>query len=240
MTEPIRVDELASDDRMLDMVASRTYDGADPLASMLLSFARACDNPSPSAATRAKRRSGGRFAFGTLTTAAMLVSGAGVAAAVTDHVPDGVASWTAEISTWWGGLPGIAADRGTANSATSGNPAGTSGVEGGQAAAVPSSSTAAAIAEPGQAGSVLVSGSVEPGSVGARAPPAPTFAPAPALPHGEPVLTPRTPDVVDAAPGKSGAAPGRTTVPGEAGDRSPGPSAPKPGKGKTSLQTSSP
>ena len=67
MTEPIRVDALASDDRLLDMLATRTYDGADPLGSMLLSFAHACDNPSPAVHARSKRRSSGRVASPAIT-----------------------------------------------------------------------------------------------------------------------------------------------------------------------------
>ena len=38
MTEPLRIDELGADDRLLDALAARTYDGADPIGGLLLSL----------------------------------------------------------------------------------------------------------------------------------------------------------------------------------------------------------
>jgi IMP dehydrogenase len=111
MTEPLRIDELGADDRLLDALAARTYDGADPIGGLLLSFARACDKPSPTALTR-KRRSGRRIVVSTFATAVFLASGASVAAAVSGYEPDRDDAWASSIEQWWSTLPGLSGGQG--------------------------------------------------------------------------------------------------------------------------------
>lgn len=234
MTEPIRVDALASDDRLLDMLATRTYDGADPLGSMLLSFAHACDNPSPAVHTRSKRRSSGRVALSSFVTAALLVSGAGVAAAVTDHLPDGVAGWSAGINEWWGSLPGLSSDHAAptvVNSDASSPRAGTKAAP--AATAVPTSSAAVVSPPRGDGAISIVPPGLEPYAVGQGAPAVePTGQPA-TDPSGVSTTpgTPATPATT--APGKSGSAPGRDGEPvDKAGTTPNAPSDPKPASGR--------
>ena len=106
MTEPIRLDALAADDRLLNDVGGRRYAGSDPLGSLLLTFAQACDDPAPARRPVGNRRSTRRVVISTVATAAFLASGAGGAAAVTHHVPDGGDGWAARVERWWTSLPG--------------------------------------------------------------------------------------------------------------------------------------
>lgn len=81
----LHFDDLATDDLLLDALGARDYTGADPLAGLLLSFAMACDAPSPSALVRPRRNR--RVVLGAFASAAFIVSGAGVAAAMSDSLP---------------------------------------------------------------------------------------------------------------------------------------------------------
>lgn len=111
MTEPLRIDAMGADDRLLDALASRTYDGTDPIGALLLSFAQACDKPSPTIVPR-RRHSGRRIVVSTFATTVFLASGASVAAAVTDHLPDGNGGWTSSVQRWWNALPGLSGGQG--------------------------------------------------------------------------------------------------------------------------------
>ena len=232
MTEPIRVDALASDDRLLDLLATRRYDGTDPVGSMLLSFAHACDNPSPAVRPRSLRRSGGRVALSTFATTALLVSGAGVAAAVTDRLPDGVAQWTAGIHDWWSGLPGISGQHGAANEvlADGSGPSGVKTAQAAPAATAAKASTAAVVHAPSGEAAIPV---VPTGSA-ASSTEHPLLAIPSASTPAEATPGPTTPTVIDQdAPGKSGSAPGRTVAPPDRTGGSPNtPTDPRPSSGR--------
>lgn len=116
MTEPLRIDALGADDRLLDALASRCYDGNDPLGGLLLSFAQACDKPSPTSLPR-RRHSARRVVVSTFATAVFLASGASVAAAVTDHLPNGDGGWASSVEQWWNALPGLSGDQGDGGAA---------------------------------------------------------------------------------------------------------------------------
>lgn len=85
MSDVFPFDELAADGALLDLLGSRDYVGDDPLAGMLLCYAMACDAPSPRARLRPRRNR--RAVIGAFASAAIILSGAGVAAAVSDSLP---------------------------------------------------------------------------------------------------------------------------------------------------------
>ena len=77
--------DATADDALLDAIGARDYAGNDPLAGMLLAYAMACDAPSPAMPIRARRRR--RAVLGAFASAAFIISGAGVAAAMSDSLP---------------------------------------------------------------------------------------------------------------------------------------------------------
>lgn len=236
MTDPIRFDALASDDRLLDQLASRCYDGADPVGLMLLSFAQACDRPAPAARVRSGRRSARRVVISALVTATFVASGAGMAAAVSDNLSDGPPSrWASEIRQWMGlAGAGAVAEPATVTQTDITTSAGATTVI--HPADQPVSGHVPVLRGepvPVDPGSAPNGGAI--GSPGVGAPSGPSSANT-ADPSNRPDSSSAGPvSPAELAPGKSGSAPGRTGPPGGEAAGPADPPSKKTGKGHAAL-----
>ncbi|HRW20078.1 MAG TPA: hypothetical protein P5181_14685 [Dermatophilaceae bacterium] len=230
-------DAIDDDDRLLDELGARSYSGGDALSGMLLSFAMTCDQPLPSGTAVRKRRSRRAFYVGSVTTAAFLASGAGVAAAVSSSLPN-------PGDILGGGLAGGSIVERVVAMVTGRTPAPSGGTQGGASVpnldsatptagttvVVPTEAPAAAATE--QPGGLPGAEPAAPGAAtqasGSPTAPmtAPTATPAPAGPvaGGAPVApqqpsAPRPPAAAPAAPVKAGV-PGAGTPGGPTGQAS--------------------
>ncbi len=215
MNDPIRVDLLASDDRLLDAVAARSYAGSDPLATMLLTYARACDSPAPATRPAAGRRRIRRAVISGFASMSLLVSGVSAAAAVSDRLPQPVIEWATEHAPWWArlailtdpNLPPVGDGQGLASMPSATVPTTRPGAASTTAQTGPTDPT-----EPDQGGaSAEAAGGPTPDK--RQADPAVT-SPA-ATPTGPATPTAAADKEANGNLGKSTSAPGRTAAPGE-------------------------